>query len=323
CWFNQTNNGADAGGVGGTLYSPSTIHGVIWNCSVDWTYFGNADSLFVHLVANGHEGAWSSPSTMGAGGSDGKHNFYVEDSDFHGGTGVIDADNNAKTVFRHCIFDNAMFNSHGYDTSPAGIRHWEFYDDQFLFADQGANSFNMNQFILVRGGTGVIADNSFENINSQAYGDKNEISFDVHILGCWGYDNFDQYGAWSSHDGGSPQYPAPRQVGFGYVTGLGHDGRGETQSRGLYVGDSEPVYIWNNAGNPVVGTVIGGECTSGLDNPGDYARSGRDFIFAVKPGYQKFAYPHPLRNGGPTLTPTPTATATFTPTPAPTRTPTA
>jgi cell division septation protein DedD len=321
CWFAQTNNGNDSTGAGGTIIDYGTNRGVIWNCSVSWSYFALSDSLWMHLPINARTEVWSSPSTMGMNDPDGKSNIYIEDCDFHGAQAAIDADNNNKIVVRYNTFDHAAFNSHGYETSPFGVRHWEIYDNSFLFADIGAASLDLVQHIFCRGGTGVITDNYFEDINSQAYGDKDEITFGIFILGCW----ILPPGAYSANDGGFVQYPAPRQFGFGYVTGRGHDGQGDSTSNGVYVGDAEPAYIWNNTGfNPVIG-VITNDCGSfQTDNPLNYVQAGRDYILSPKPGYQEFTYPHPLRNGGPTPTPTPTVTATFTPTPTPTptRTPT-
>ena len=42
------------------------------------------------------------------------------------------------------------------------------------------------------------------------------------------------------------EYPAPRQVGFGYVTGAGG-----VDGQGIYRGDSEPAYVWAGTGDPV------------------------------------------------------------------------
>jgi cell division septation protein DedD len=319
CWFNQTNNGNDSTGSGGTIINYGTNRGVIWNCSVDWTYYALSDSLFIHLPLNARTEVWTAPSTMGMADTNGRNNIYIEDCDFHGAQGALDADNNTKIVVRHSVFDHAAFNSHGYETSPFGVRHWEIYDNTFLYADLGPASFNLLQFIFCRGGTGVITDNYFENINSQAYGNRNEITFGIFILGCW----ILPPGAYSANDNGFVQYPAPRQFGLGYVTGTGHDGQGNSISNGVYVGDSEPAYIWNNTGfTPVIG-IITNNCQSfQTDNPLDYIQAGRDYIIGPKPGYQKFTYPHPLRSGNPTPTPIPTATPTATPFSTPTSTPT-
>ena len=184
------------------------------------------------------------------------------------------------------------------------------------------NSFNIDHHIRERGGTGVITDNYFENINSTSWGDKPEIHFGVWCLGRWILSPY----AYDADDGCVDHgYPAPRQFGYGYVTGTGVDGHGETTSNGAYVGDLEPTYVWNNTGDtptiyiPTDGTA----CVTNLyghvpDDPNDYIKVNREYYFSAKPGYTKYTYPHPLRTGGgPTPTPTPTPTGSPTPTPTP------
>jgi hypothetical protein len=77
-------------------------------------------------------------------------------------------------------------------------------------------------------------------------------------------------------------YPVPRQVG------QGHDGTG-------YVLD--PLYIWNNPGNPRVGVNDYEPDEVGRNlRTADYLKPGRDYHVGVaKPGYRKDIYPHPLR----------------------------
>ena len=67
----------------------------------------------------------------------GQNNFYVEDCDFHGGIGV-----SISTVTPRSyggITSTIMPDSLHTDTTPSayGMRHWEIYDNQFLFADLG------------------------------------------------------------------------------------------------------------------------------------------------------------------------------------------
>jgi len=52
CWFAQTNPGNDSSGAGGTIMDQSTPRGIIWNCSVNWSYWAQSDSLFLHLPIN-------------------------------------------------------------------------------------------------------------------------------------------------------------------------------------------------------------------------------------------------------------------------------
>jgi hypothetical protein len=115
--------------------------------------------------------------------------------------------------------------------------------------------------------------------------------------GCWG-------AGWTATPG--EYYPAPRQVGYGRVTGTGTatyppDGYNNTSTDAYtYVGDREPAYIWNNSnGNTTGYDDEAGSCTaSPVANSSEYIVSGRDFITGTaKPGYTPYTYPHPLTQG--------------------------
>jgi hypothetical protein len=99
------------------------------------------------------------------------------------------------------------------------------------------------------------------------------------------------------------QYPAPRQVGFGRVTGTaGLDGDG------VYFGDSEPAYLWNNTGAMLgigVSDYGGVECTN-PDSTTKYVVLNRDYFNnTAKPGYTPYSYPHPLVTSSGTTNPPP------------------
>ena len=309
CWFYQTAEGVDI------IRDLDTNRGVIWNCSFAWSFWAQSNSQALHFPLNARTKVWASPSTMGMNDTGGVNNFYVEDCDFHGGMGVSDFDSNSKVVWRHNINDHAGLASHGYDTSAYGTRHWEIYDNQFLFANlgdcDGSKTLDLINHMLLRGGTGVITDNYFENISSCAWGDKSEIQFGIWCLGRWSQ----QPGAYDADDNCVPHYPAPRQFGYGRITGSGRDGQGHSTSNGVYVGDSEPAYIWGNTGfQPAISvTTDGNPCVANQyghvpDSPTNYIQAGRDYKLEPKPGYVKFAYPHPLRTALTQSPPTSTAT---------------
>lgn len=286
CWFYMTNSNL-------AIETPSTNRGVIWNCSVNWSYFAESNSQFLHLPINQRTEAWATPSTMGMADTTGTSNIYVEDCDFHGGMTISDFDSNSKVVWRNNVMDHAGVGGHGYDTSPFGARHSEIYDCKFLYADVGADSLNVNSWIMHRGGTGVITDNYFEDINSVgAWGDHPEFQFGVYALAVWGQ----APGHWSGDDGNVVEHPAPRQFGLGYVTGTGLDGQGNSVSNGVYVGDPEPLYIWNNTGfTPAISITTDDGGVADPDDPHDYIREGIEYRLEAKPGYTKFTSPHPLR----------------------------
>jgi len=317
CWFSEPSSNHIA-------VLPATNQGVVWSCSFDASPFAYS-TLGIQREVMGAITAWITPSTWGAADTTGRNNFYFEDCDFHAYLNFLSNDDNSRTVLRHCVFDNAGMGSHGADTSPYGQRHFEIYDSEFVFNSTNGDVLNLNWWVLLRGGTFLITDCIMADINSQDYSNKSELVLAIYNLD-WNVNN----GCWGA---GTPQveYYCPRQVGMGNVTGIGHDGLGRQFDSVTYVGDPEPIYVWNITGMPTPGVDVidsGQNACSNPDSPSSYIQPGRDyFLGTAKPGYQKFVYPHPLRNGGatPTPTPTPTATATATPTatvsPTPTPTP--
>jgi hypothetical protein len=200
-------------------------------------------------------------------------------------------DNNSRTVVRHCTFNNAGIGSHGADTSDYGVRHYEVYNNTFIFNGyNNGQTFNLNWWFFLRGGTGVIMSNSLPAIISTDYGTKGELNMTVMNLQrdagpnpCWG----------SGSGATGWDYPAPRQVGMGYVTGAaGNDSV-------TYKGDSEPLYLWGNSDSPTtfLSDYGGSDCAS-PDKTSNYLVAGRDYFDngTAKPGYVPYTYPHPLRS---------------------------
>lgn len=286
-WFSQT------GSMGGGILS-DVNRGVVYRNSFNATLC-SASFVGCDLQVNGAvgvkniylESSWTTPSTMGDDDTSGTSNFYVEDNYFLAfwqALGVTDGAGRA--VIRHNIFDNSVLGSHGADTEDLGVRHYEVYDNEFIYSDIGADTYNINYWFYIRGGTGTIHNNVLPNILSSTWGDKSEISMTVMNLSR----NSGPNPCWGANLGGV-QYPAPRQVGMGYVTGLA-----ENDSI-TYRGDSEPLYIWGNDGNYVVDVYNygGSECVN-PDSSTDYIVHGRDYFNneTPKPQYTEYTYPHPL-----------------------------
>lgn len=285
--------------------------GVVWNCHF---FSGGSDIEGIQFYSDPSD--WTYLETLGTDDTDGTNNTYVEDCDFHNAwTGATNFDDNSRVVVRNCTFDNAAVGSHGQETSPWGVRHFEVYNNTFLYATQGTTPaidglqvypLNLNYWCLIRGGTGVIFDNVMP-----------AILFDkcAALLAVFSINRLDQIPCQTS-------YPAARQVGQGW-NGTGYCYPSVPQDGCGYFTD--PLYIWGNSGGaPASSDYVcldqysPDECGNGqlID---DYLQQGRDYIVGTaRPGYTPYTYPHPLRGaiGNPTPTPTPT------PSPAPTPTPT-
>jgi hypothetical protein len=275
--------------------------------------------LIYSITANNHKGtqeviqckpeqlqtSWTTTSTMGTADTTGESNVYVEDSTFtlslHQ---AIDWDDNCRIVIRHNTFDNSSITSHGADTSNFGARHFEIYNNTFIFTNyndcDGSRTANLAYFIYIRGATGVITDNTgLANMASCAWGLKPALNMTVMTL----QRNAGPNPCWGQNSSGGAKYPSPRQVGHGNVTGAGHDGTGRTNDIWTYVGDLEPLYIWNPIVTPGVSDYAPGAPDScagaptGYDVSTNYLVAGRDYFAdgTAKPGYTKFTYPHPLR----------------------------
>jgi hypothetical protein len=187
----------------------------------------------------------------------------------------VDFDDNSRTVVRHCTFDNSAIASHGQETSPAGARHWEVYDNTFIFTPSGGDyPLNLNYFFFIRGGTGVMANNVIPHIGSQRWGEKSEITMTIFNLR-----RSSQFVPCQT------SYPAARQVGQSYKNG---------------VNVTDPVYIWGNTGggnynNPALIDYQPDQCGNG-QTCANYIKRGRDYITgSPKPAYTEYPYPHPLR----------------------------
>lgn len=287
CWFEQGN---------GDDIRSTTNRGVIWNCSFDSSPFSQSP-IAIHLK-DAPATSWTTPSAMGSADTTGENNLYVENSDFHSYLNATDIDDNGRAVFRYNVFNNAGFGTHGADTSNYGERYFEYYNNTGNFdAYADGTTFNMNWWIFVRGGTFVVHDNNLPDLVSTDYGTKNTIDMIVMNL----QRNAGPDPCWGAGTSSGKDYHAPRQVGFGYITGKGTDGLGRTNDSVTYVGDSEPAYIWANSTQPLhnVNTDdYGGNACSSPDTTANYVVANRDYFngSTPKPGYTPYTYPHPFRS---------------------------
>jgi hypothetical protein len=115
------------------------------------------------------------------------------------------------------LFNNSDFGTHGADTSDYGQRHFEFYDSEMLFDGfSDSQTLPLARGFFLRGGTGVIANSTINMSGGSDYPNKPGVDMTVMNLQRSGGVN----GCWGANVPGI-QYPAPRQVGMGRVTGAG------------------------------------------------------------------------------------------------------
>jgi len=280
--------------------------GVVWN----WTFYDNdqnEEAISFKNPIGGSDGqsvSWTSNDTMGMADTTGTANTYVENCTFNEmQLQAMDFDDNSRVVVRYCTFNNSGCTSHGLDTSPYGTRQWEFYNNTFIFSTSGTsmagNAFplNLNWWLFLRGGTGVIFNNLMPDISSEQWGNKGSITFTVF--------NIQRE---STYIPCQNTWQAIHQVGQGYSSSVTTPMTGTTTYLGLF---SDPVYVWGNTGGTNYNTLqlsdFGtDECGNGLTTS-EFIQLNRDvYLGTAKPGYVPYTYPHPLRTGA-SPAPTPAA----------------
>jgi hypothetical protein len=261
-----------------------TNGGVVSRC----TFKSNMSSYSDGIVMQASTDTYKSVSTLGTLDSGGTKNTYVEDCEFRDvGVGYsLDMSDCARMVVRHCKFINSYIGSHGQESSPFGCRHYEIYNNTFTVPNTSSNT---QDFCWLRGGTGVIFDNSFD---PQYY--KSCVMMQILAL------------TKNEQIGCQTQYPVPRQVGQGWSGASGsYSYPGWPANGSGYITD--PLYIWNNTKNASAAWVTFGDsspdqCGNNLHSK-DFIREGRDYFLnaGAKPGYSSFVYPHPLTSGSPPI----------------------
>lgn len=309
-------------GGDGCVIDGNTSRGIVWNSSFICSPAGQSNSQGLRTKDDNNLSmptSWTTTSTFGMNDTDGTNNLYFEGNDIHGFLqGFTDLDDNSRTVFRYNFLNNSGNGTHAADTSNIGLRHFEWYNNRGIHQGYSDGSTaNQTNWIFIRGGSWIIHSNILDAIaGGNDYGARPDFTLTVMNLDR----NGGGHACWGEGTSGGLRWPAPRQIGMGYVTGLGTctanqrgcTGTGCSDSTHFsgstdaftYVGDSEPCYLWNNKrtqGGSFVALDIGiasglGECTS-PDSQSNYLVDGRDFFNSTttpKSGYTPYTYPHPL-----------------------------
>jgi hypothetical protein len=284
--------------------------GVIWNSTFDstenlggacGTQVGSGSGCF---VAKFFDVPWDAAPTLGALDADGATNLYVEDSIFSN-IGAIDLDENSRVVLRHNTVIGSGVVIHG-PSSGNGGRHWEVYDNAFLYPNPNRN---LSRYFWARGGTGVITGNSVEAIGPYpCYGTKDSFEFIVETATrlftqgcCTGYMCWHQPGSGSTGALSTGPYVDSSQCSPENGSSCG-------RAADPYQ-TSDPIYIWNNTGTGQgnVGTNDSDfTCNTG-NTTASFFHLGRDYFVdtssnpnnGAKPGWSRYTYPHPLRATAP------------------------
>lgn len=232
------------------------------------------------------DGSWAEQLYLGT-----ERAVYVEDNVFNelsqsSSAGAMDSYNGGRYVFRHNILNNQVIVSHGADTSgrDRSQRSFEYYDNQF---NRTGTPASYARAIFVRGGTGVIFNNSFSNVYN-------------NIADYMNYRDTAAYAPWGQCNGSSA-YDQNAASGYRCVdqpgAGTSNLLTGSTPPA-QWVGNAlDPIYQWNNT-------------YGGASNPTNVVSTtnvkvNRDFYNNTpRPGYTPYTYPHPLTLGATPKPPT-------------------
>jgi len=226
--------------------------------------YGDA-SLFAHKI-------WSEPLGLGTNNA-----MFVEDCTFtrtHGN--AIDSNYGGKYVFRYNNVNDAYIEAHSVQGNHRAARSWEIYNNTI-------NQINISMWVPVflRGGTGVVFDNTF--------------------TGNWSADGFALDNVRSCNDLGDGGLADGTSLWDGTADGTGYPardqiGRSTDQWEWTDIDPyppqaSDPAYCWNNKDGSDDYVFFRHGCTESQN----HIQENRDFYNNVtKPGYTPFTYPHPI-----------------------------
>lgn len=273
--------------VNGNALYMTTNRGVIWDNTFNGSYHDAQchaqTSALRHKWTAGSAVSWATASTFGSADTTGTGHVYYEHNTVNNFTQTPDLDDGARLVMRFNTFTNTGGGTHGVDTSGIyGGRYVEAYGNRWLWdqtfptACGGDRPANQDSQYNVRGAGAIFHNNRMDDpVPLNEWGNKVAFKMTVEELqrrdgqfGCWGTDVIPT-------SPGSPYYPSPRNVGWGYTTGTGvniivpeSECSPNTCAGGVnFWQDREPLLAWGGSGTgnhdtPLVTDYGGSDCTS-------------------------------------------------------------
>ena len=295
---------------------------------IDHNQFYRPRSIQIHVrESDGGNNSWNRPLDLG-----GPDAWYVEDntfeqllSEYNVSTPLDDCDGGGRLVIRHNNIKLSYTEMH--DAIIGGLRScrkWETYANDF-YPDSNAN---WGQ-IAIRGGNGVVFDNTFYSYSSAVPGEILLALYRTYQTGgspwgsmCSSNSQKACFGTGSSLTSCSSDSQCGGKVGSCQEI----DGRGSPAGYpcrdqvGTDVGTPQsvvPALFWNNKYAASVASYGGRVIVPDIHSGSGYIVSGRDYCAgATKPAscagkavhYQPYTYPHPLAGGTTPPPPPPTCT---------------
>ena len=310
-WWIQTDPSVGTpGGAGTNPIEAATNQFVLYNFSAESITYEQAAFAIPDITIN-RPNPWQVTDKWGAADTGGAQNSYVEYGSWHAMGSSCDDTGGGMLVCRDSVYDNSAMSTHGADTGYGlGNRYMDIYNNTWWFDSNG--ELPLAYWAYYRGGTTYFHDN----IIPQASGSYSppDITLQIQNLRrdagpdpCWG-------AGYASPSG--QNYFSPRQIGYGNVTGAGTtsytgvspnpvftvSGSSDSVS---YVGDLDPIYIYNNqrsVGGGATALIVSVSdyspttgCTN-FDTVANYIQLGREYYNTptlAKPGYSPFTDPFP------------------------------
>jgi hypothetical protein len=228
--------------------------------------YGLIDSCYFHagnetVFVRGYSNSWQTNSSLGTQDAifmEANTAIYDNTTGYSGI--LVDANDNARIVFRNNYLEHFYFDGHGACTnSLRGVRHYEVYKNT-------TDTIAASTVIHLRGGTGFVFDNIINTAGSLESQRKITLRDYAYELdgpsGCNGY---------APQCGCIGDYPLNDQIGVG---------------KDPKVGASEPIYLWGN--RKLTGDTIGlyfgtvsadcqDSCNDMISTPNNFITANRDY----------------------------------------------